>query len=77
MMIPQANDHKSLELAELQKEGKFKANREKDVLSTAIESKEHGVHIRGMSYKLSIKDGSRSSRLGTGAMIATRKRSAQ
>ena len=46
-----------LQLAELQKKGQFKANREKDVLSTAIGSKEHGGHVRGMSSKLSIKDG--------------------
>ena len=46
-----------LQLAELQKKGQFKANREKDVLSTAIGSKEHRGHVRGMSSKLSIKDG--------------------
>ena len=46
-----------LQLAELQKKGQFKANREKDVLSMAIGSKEHGGRVRGMSSKLSIKDG--------------------
>ena len=46
-----------LELAELQKQGKFKLQREHDVLSTAIGSKEHGGRIRGLSSKLSIKDG--------------------
>ena len=45
-----------LQLAELQKKGQFKPNREKDVLSTAIGSKEHGGHVRGMSSKLSIRD---------------------
>jgi hypothetical protein len=38
---------KLLELAELQKQEKFKANREKDVLSAAIGSKEHGGRVRG------------------------------
>ena len=46
-----------LELAELQKQGKFKPQREQDVLSTAIGSKEHGGRVRGLSSKLSIKDG--------------------
>ena len=46
-----------LQLVELQKKGQFKANREKDVLSTTIGSKEHGGRVRGMSSKLSIKDG--------------------
>ena len=45
-----------LQLAELQKKGQLKSNREKDVLSTAIGSKEHGGHVRGMSSKLSIRD---------------------
>ena len=48
---------KMLELAELQKLGKFKPQREHDVLSTAIGSKEHGGRVRGLSSKLSIKDG--------------------
>ena len=48
---------KMLELAELQKQGKFKPQREHDVLSTAIGSKEHGGLVRGLSSKLSIKDG--------------------
>ena len=46
-----------LQLAKLQKKDQFKANREKDVLSTAFGSKEHRGHVRGMSSKLSIKDG--------------------
>ena len=46
-----------LALAELQKQGKFKPQREHDVLSTAIGSKEHGGCVRGLSSKLSIKDG--------------------
>jgi hypothetical protein len=48
---------KMYELTELQKQGKFKAKREKDVLSTAIGSKEHGGRVRGLSSKLTIKDG--------------------
>ena len=48
---------KILQLVELQKKGQFKPHREKDVLSTAIGSKEHGGRVRGMSSKLSIKDG--------------------
>ena len=46
-----------LQHVELQKKGQFKANKEKDVLSMAIGSKEHGGRVRGMSSKLSIKDG--------------------
>ena len=46
-----------LQLAELQKQGKFKPHRERDVLSTAIGSKEHGGRVRGLSSKLSLKDG--------------------
>ena len=45
---------KMLELAELQKQGQFKPYREKDELSIAIGSKEHGCHVKGMSSKLSI-----------------------
>jgi hypothetical protein len=48
---------KMFELAEHQKQGNFKQNREKDVLSAAIGSKEHGGRVRGMSSKLTIKDG--------------------
>ena len=48
---------KMLELAELQKQGKFKPQRKHDVLSTAIGSKEHGDCVRGLSSKLSIEDG--------------------
>ena len=46
-----------LELAELQKQGKLKPQREHDVLSIAIGSTEHGGRVRGLSSKLSIKDG--------------------
>ena len=46
-----------LALAELQKQGKFKPQREQDVLSIAIGSKEHGGRVRGLSSKLSNKDG--------------------
>ncbi|RLN07979.1 hypothetical protein C2845_PM11G17090 [Panicum miliaceum] len=46
-----------LQLAELQKQGKFKPQRENDALSTACGSKEHGGRVRGLSSKLSIKDG--------------------
>jgi hypothetical protein len=45
-----------LQLAELQNKGQFKPHRMKDVLSTAIGSKEHGDRVRGLSSKLSIKD---------------------
>jgi hypothetical protein len=45
------------ELNELQKQGKFKAKRDKDVLSIAIGSKEHGGRVRGLSSKFTIKDG--------------------
>jgi len=48
---------KMLQLAELQKQGKFKPHRERDVLSIAIGSKEHGGRVRGLSSKLSLKDG--------------------
>jgi hypothetical protein len=48
---------KMYQLTELQKQGKFKAKRDKDVLSTAIGSKEHGGRVRGMPPKLTIKDG--------------------
>ena len=48
---------KMYKLTELQKEGKFKAKRDKDVLSTAIGSKELGGRIRGVSSKLTLKDG--------------------
>ena len=51
-----------LKLAELQKKGEFKPNREVDVLSTAIGSKEHGGRVRGMSSKLSIRDGFKKDR---------------
>ena len=48
---------KMYELTDLQGQGKFKAKRDKDVLSTALGSKEHGGRIRGVSSKLSFKDG--------------------
>jgi len=53
----QAMAEKMLELAELQSKGKFKSYTEKDMLSIAIGSKEHGGRIREVSSKLSIKDG--------------------
>jgi hypothetical protein len=46
-------------LTKLQKQGKFKPKREKYVLSTANGSKEHGGRVRGVSSKLTIKDGFR------------------
>ena len=48
---------KMYELTELQKEGKFSVKRDKDVLSTAIETKEHGGRIRGVSSKLTFREG--------------------
>ena len=48
---------KIYELTDLQSQGKFKAKRDKDVLSTALGSKEHGGRVRGMSSKLSFEDG--------------------
>ena len=48
---------KMYELTDLQSQGKFKAKRDKDVLSTALGSKEHGGRVRGVSSKLSFKDG--------------------
>ena len=39
-------------LAEDQKAGKFVPDREKDVLSLAIGTKEHGGRVRGISSKL-------------------------
>jgi len=47
---------KMLELVELHKKEQFKRNREKDLLSAAIGSKEHGGYVGGVSPKLSIKD---------------------
>ena len=49
----EAVTQKIYELAKLQCQGKFKAKRDKDVLSTAIGSKEHGGRVRGVSSKLS------------------------
>ena len=51
-----------LQLAELQKKGEFKPNREVDVLSTAIGSEEHVGRVRGMSSMLSIRDGFKKDR---------------
>jgi len=48
---------KMYELTELQKQGKFSVKRDKDVLSTAIGTKEHGGRIRGVSSKLTFRDG--------------------
>ena len=44
-------------LTELQKEGKFKAKRDREVLRTVIGSKEHGGRVRGVPSKLTLKDG--------------------
>ena len=48
---------KIYELTELQNQGKFKAKRDKNVLSTALGTKKHGGHVRGMSSKLTFRDG--------------------
>ena len=48
---------KMYELTELQKQGKFSIKRDKDVLITAIGTKEHRGRIRGMSSKLTFRDG--------------------
>ena len=53
---------KMYELTDLQSQRKFKAKRDKDVLSTALGSKEHGGRIRGVSSKLTFKDGSQEDR---------------
>ena len=44
------------ELTELQKQGKFSIKRDKDVLITAIGTKEHRGRIRGVSSKLTFRD---------------------
>ena len=44
-------------LSEAQRKGDFVANRDRDVLSTALGTREHGGRIRGVSSKLSIRDG--------------------
>jgi hypothetical protein len=62
---------KILQLAELQKKGQFKPHREKDMLSTAIGSKEHGgccrcftdCPLRGIPKVVSL--GEETPRLGT------------
>ena len=54
---PKPSQKKMYELTDLQSQGKFKAKRDKNVLSTALGSKEHGGCVRGMSSKLSFKDG--------------------
>ena len=66
---------KMLALAELQKQGKFKPQREQDVLSTAIGSKEHRGRVRGLSSKLSIKDGFEKDNARYRTMTATKKKS--
>ena len=48
---------KMYELTELQKQGKFKVKRDKDVLSTAIWTNEHRGRIRGVSSKLTFRKG--------------------
>ena len=47
---------KMYKLTEFQKQGKFSVKRDKDVLSTAIGTKEHEGHIRGMSSKLTFRE---------------------
>ena len=54
---PKPSHKKMYELTGLQSQGKFKAKRDKDMLSTALVSKEHGGRVRGVSSKLSFKDG--------------------
>jgi len=49
--------HKMYELTELQKQEKFSVKRDKDMLSTSIRTKEHGGRIRGVSSKLTFRDG--------------------
>jgi hypothetical protein len=39
-------------LAEMQKNGLFMPNREKDMLTAAIGTPEHSSHVRGISYTL-------------------------
>ena len=48
---------KIYKLTEFQKQGKFSVKRDKDVLSTAIGTKEHRGRIRGVSSKLTFRDG--------------------
>jgi len=48
---------KMYELTKLQKQGKFSVKRDKDVLSTASGTKEHRGRIRGVSSKLTFRDG--------------------
>ena len=48
---------KMYELTELQKEGKFRVKRDKDVLSTAIGMKEHRGRVRGVTSKLTFREG--------------------
>jgi hypothetical protein len=67
--------HKKMyELTELQKQGKFKAKRNKDVLTIAIGSKEHGGPTRGVSSKLTIRDGFPKDRASYRRHDATRKK---
>jgi hypothetical protein len=55
--------HKMYEVTELQKQGKFKPKRDKDVLSRTIGSEEHGGYVRGVFFKLTIKDGFQQDRV--------------
>ncbi|RCV07756.1 hypothetical protein SETIT_1G271300v2 [Setaria italica] len=45
------------DLSKRQRKGEFIPNRDKDVLSSALGMKEHGGRVRGVSLKLTIKDG--------------------
>uniref|UniRef100_K3ZEJ1 DUF8039 domain-containing protein n=1 Tax=Setaria italica TaxID=4555 RepID=K3ZEJ1_SETIT len=48
---------KIYDFSERQRKGESVPNRDKDVLSSALGTKEHGGRVRGVSSKLSIKDG--------------------
>jgi hypothetical protein len=61
------------ELNELEKQGKFKAKRDKDVLSTVIGSKKYGGRVRGFPLSLPSRMGSSRTGLAIGSMTATRK----
>ena len=54
---PKPSQKKMYELTKLQNQGKFKVKRDKYVLSIALGSKDHGGRVRGVSSKLTLKDG--------------------
>jgi hypothetical protein len=74
---PKRWQKKCYNLPSFKKKDQFKPHREKDVLSIAIGSKEHGGYVRGLSSKLSIKDGFEKDGLGTAAMTTIKKKSWQ